>query len=69
MIDRFAGSNLTCVRGGRLVFKDLAFTLGKGEALILRGPNGTGKSSLLRLMAGLGRPAEGTIKWNDTTFS
>jgi len=69
MTDRFAGSNLTCIRGGRLVFKDLAFALGKGEALVLRGPNGTGKSSLLRLMAGLGVPADGTITWNGESIT
>ena len=69
MSHRFAGSNLTCVRGGRLVFKNLAFALEKGEALVLRGPNGTGKSSLLRLMAGLASPAEGTITWNDTSIA
>ncbi|MBO44866.1 MAG: heme ABC transporter ATP-binding protein CcmA [Rhodospirillaceae bacterium] len=69
MTDRFAGSNLTCVRGGRLIFENLTFALEKGEALVLRGANGTGKSSLLRLMAGLGVPAEGAITWNDTPIA
>jgi len=46
-------SNLACARGGRVLFKGLNATLGPGEALLLTGPNGVGKSSLLRLIAGL----------------
>jgi len=53
--------SLACERGGRLIFKDLNFTLNSGEALELRGPNGSGKSSLLRLIAGLNQPASGSI--------
>jgi heme exporter protein A len=52
------------VRGGRLVFADLAFALGPGEALVLRGPNGTGKSTLLRLLAGFLAPSAGRAAWN-----
>ena len=48
---RFEGVAL--IRGGRLLFEDLSFALTPGEALQVRGPNGTGKSSLLRLAAGL----------------
>jgi heme exporter protein A len=53
--------SLACERGGRLVFKNLSFTIKSGEVLELRGPNGSGKSSLLRLMAGLNQPASGSI--------
>jgi heme exporter protein A len=60
----FEGRDLTCVRGERLVFEGLNFTLPPGAVLIVRGPNGAGKSSLLRLVAGLLRPAAGTLTWD-----
>lgn len=62
--DRLECRDLACLRGERLVFKDVSFALGGGEALRLTGPNGSGKSSLLRLLAGLARPEAGTIAWN-----
>ena len=65
----FTGTDLVCFRGGRTVFAGLAFAVGPGEALILRGANGSGKSSLLRLMAGLSRPLEGTIAWQSESVS
>jgi heme exporter protein A len=58
---RLSASGLSCVRGYRRVFADISFALPSGEALALTGPNGTGKSSLLRLAAGLLRPAAGAI--------
>jgi len=60
----FAGVDLACRRGERLVFAGLSFTLAAGGALVLTGPNGSGKSSLLRLMAGLGRPEAGVLGWD-----
>jgi heme exporter protein A len=53
--------NLSCVRGGREVFGDLSFSVASGEALIVTGHNGAGKSSLLRAIAGLVRLAEGRL--------
>jgi heme exporter protein A len=58
---RLKAENLSCERGGRLVFADVNFTLACGELMVLRGPNGAGKSSLLRLLAGLNTPAAGTV--------
>jgi len=60
----FRGCELSCRRGGRLVFSHLGFTLEPGGALLLLGPNGSGKSSLLRVLAGLLRPSEGRLEWN-----
>src|SRR6056297_3642241 len=59
----FAGAELACLRGGRLVFAGLSFRMGQGGALAVTGPNGSGKSSLLRLMAGLLRPFAGGLLW------
>lgn len=58
--------SLTLVRGERRLFADLSFTVGPGEALLLLGPNGTGKTSLLRLLAGLLKPEQGRVLWQDT---
>ncbi|HLZ01533.1 MAG TPA: heme ABC exporter ATP-binding protein CcmA [Bradyrhizobium sp.] len=58
---RLSGQNLRCVRGGREVFSGLEFAAEAGETLAVTGPNGSGKTSLLRLIAGLLGPAEGTI--------
>jgi len=52
---------VTCLRGGRLLFRDLDLTLQTGEALVVGGANGVGKSSLIRIAAGLLRPFEGTV--------
>jgi len=62
-MDHFTGTGLTCVRGDRIIFTGLNFTLNPGEALVLSGPNGSGKTSLLRVMAGLSPPTAGIIKW------
>ncbi|HEX9702776.1 MAG TPA: heme ABC exporter ATP-binding protein CcmA [Rhodospirillales bacterium] len=61
---RFTGHDLECFRGERTVFRGLAFALGPGGALVLTGANGSGKSSLLRLMAGLASPAAGRLEWD-----
>lgn len=56
--------SLAAIRGERLVFRDLSFSLDRGGALILAGRNGAGKSTLLRLLAGLARPAAGRLLWD-----
>jgi heme exporter protein A len=52
---------VTCVRGGRALFEGLSFRLEQGGAALVTGPNGIGKSSLIRLAAGLLFPAAGRI--------
>lgn len=55
-------SQLAVERGGRLVLEDIAFSVPDGSALAVTGANGAGKSTLLRALAGLVRPARGTIR-------
>ena len=68
-MENFSGQGLTCERGGRTVFRRLDFTLQSGGALVLSGPNGSGKTSLLRLMAGLLSPAAGAITWGGASIA
>ncbi|ARS27754.1 heme ABC exporter ATP-binding protein CcmA [Sphingomonas sp. KC8] len=60
-VSRLAFDRVACLRGHRLLFERLSFALAPGDAALVTGPNGTGKSSLLRLAAGLLAPAAGTI--------
>ena len=55
--------NLTCIRGGREVFKDISFEISSGQALQITGLNGSGKTSLLRIIAGLIRFPSGQISY------
>ena len=61
---RLSATELACRRGDRVLFRGLSFSLGECRALQVIGPNGTGKSSLLRIIAGLLRPFEGTVECN-----
>ncbi|MDA3859156.1 MAG: heme ABC exporter ATP-binding protein CcmA [Roseovarius sp.] len=55
-------SDLTIARGGIRVLEGLSFALGAGQALVLRGPNGVGKTTLLRTIAGLQPPVSGRVE-------
>jgi heme exporter protein A len=55
---------ITCFRGERELFKDLTLEVSAGECLHVRGQNGVGKTSLLRLLTGLSTPEAGDILWN-----
>ncbi|WGM37399.1 heme ABC exporter ATP-binding protein CcmA [Caulobacter sp. NIBR1757] len=61
MISGLSVKGLSVQRGERVLFRDLAFSLPAGEAIALTGANGSGKTSLLRVIAGLLRPAAGDI--------
>ena len=56
-------SKLGCVRGDRRLFSELDFAVSPGTLVQLTGPNGSGKTSLLRILCGLLAPAEGEVKW------
>jgi heme exporter protein A len=56
-------SNLRCVRGDRLLFSNVNFSLTPGTFLQLTGPNGSGKTSLLRIICGLMTPESGEVRW------
>lgn len=54
---------LACARGERTLFSGMNFQLGAGQLLLVRGGNGRGKTSLLRLLCGLASPLEGEVCW------
>uniref|UniRef100_B1XVW2 Heme exporter protein CcmA n=1 Tax=Polynucleobacter necessarius subsp. necessarius (strain STIR1) TaxID=452638 RepID=B1XVW2_POLNS len=60
---------LSCVRGEKRLFQDLNLRVSSGECLYVRGENGVGKTSLLRLLTGLSKPEAGEILWNGQTIN
>jgi heme exporter protein A len=56
--------NLACERGGSRLFHDMSFSVKNGETLRVAGANGSGKTSLLRILCGLLTPTEGEVRWN-----
>ena len=60
---------LECIRDDRTLFSNLAFRLESGQALILEGRNGSGKTSLLRILCGIRLPDAGTVTWGDTDIN
>ena len=65
MTAKLSADDLTLFRGERCLFKGLSFALNPGELLLLEGRNGSGKTSLLRAIAGLLELETGQIRWND----
>jgi heme exporter protein A len=61
-VTSLAFHDVTCVRGGRVLFDALSFALEPGGAVLVTGANGAGKSSLIRVAAGLLQPAAGTVE-------
>ena len=62
VVDGLAGR-----RGERILFREFALAVAPGELVWLRAANGYGKTTLLRILAGLARPDAGTIRWSDTS--
>lgn len=56
---------LACQRGARRLFDHLDFTLDAGDAMRVAGANGSGKTSLLRMLCGLGLPSAGEVRWKE----
>ncbi len=64
MLKPFVIDKLSCQRQDTVLFSDLCFQLDVSGMLLVEGANGSGKSSLLRLLAGLATPASGDILWH-----
>jgi heme exporter protein A len=62
---KLSADNLTLIRGERCLFEGLSFALESGGLLVLEGRNGSGKTSLIRAIAGMLSLEEGTVYWND----
>jgi len=61
-------NHLSCVRQQKEIFTDISFELAASDILLIQGENGSGKSSLLRLIAGLATPEHGDICWRGQTI-
>ena len=61
--------NIECVRGERQLFTDLSFTVSTGQLLHVSGVNGSGKTSLLRILCGLHTPYAGSVRWKGRPIS
>ncbi len=60
---QLTGKGLCCIRDDRVLFEGLGFCVGNGEALLLEGKNGSGKTSLLRIICGFREPDAGQVRW------
>ena len=64
MTSQLSGEDLCVIRGDRCLFRELHFSLDSGELLLIEGSNGSGKTSLLRAIAGLLELECGSVRWN-----
>jgi len=64
-----SATNLTCIREERLLFDQLNIEINTGDIVQVEGPNGSGKTSLLRILAGLSQPFEGEVFFNNQLIS
>ncbi|MCY3768161.1 MAG: cytochrome c biogenesis heme-transporting ATPase CcmA [Gammaproteobacteria bacterium] len=65
---RLEGREIECIRGHACLFSNLEFALESGTALQILGANGTGKTSLIRIITGLTEADQGTISWNQVNI-
>ena len=68
MSNRLTIENLTLFRGDKCLFKNTSFAITQGDLLLVTGPNGSGKTTMLRSIAGLVEPETGTISWNQQSI-
>jgi len=61
--------SLECVRDDRLLFSELSFSVAEAEVLQIEGPNGSGKTSLLRIICGLRLPEAGQVMWQGESIA
>ena len=61
--------DLDCERGARLLFRALSFAVGAGQSVRITGANGSGKTSLLRILCGLLPPTRGAVLWNGSNVT
>lgn len=66
-MDFLQATNLTCIRDDRTLFSQLSFSLTSGQLLLLEGDNGSGKTSLLRILCGIRLPEQGELTWKQVT--
>ena len=66
--DNLQVQGLSCRRDDRTLFQDISFTLTGGQALQIEGPNGSGKTTMLRMLCGLTLPTSGEILWNNVSI-
>ena len=65
MTSQLSAENITLFRGDRCLFRDVSFALESGEALVLEGANGSGKTSLMKAIVGMLDLESGVVSWND----
>jgi heme exporter protein A len=66
---KLAATGLSCIRDDRTLFEGLSFELFSGQALLLEGKNGSGKTSLLRILCRFREPDAGAISWCDESVN